>query len=318
MKATEHVLDPGPGPNRDAPDVATTPSGLPPGRVPGITPPMVTATIRWVLKFAAILLVGPLAGMLVGGLRAPDGGSGATLLINDAPVMGLVMGLLAIGLATAFGIITARLSTLRLGMFTMGVVLAWAAWSTGHLDAIVRHSNSGGVMFKLAAEGLIVGAASLAGAWAVVMFGGRGKEERGPLINAQTPAAIGGAVLAGAAAGWIIARSELVGQTVGAAIAAGLVGITVGRVVAMGTNVVTLIGGALLLAVLGPLAGAFMHGSDLAASVYSGEIAAIARIMPLDWAAGIMIGAPIGTTWAASLTEKHTEKMAAAGESGGV
>jgi len=57
---------------------------------------MKQTTTRWSVYLLALFLLGPVAGLLVASLRAPDGGHDATLLVNTTPVMGVIKGLLAI------------------------------------------------------------------------------------------------------------------------------------------------------------------------------------------------------------------------------
>ncbi|MCA9310745.1 MAG: hypothetical protein KDA21_06035 [Phycisphaerales bacterium] len=271
---------------------------------------MLTVTIRWILKLAAILIVGPVIGWMLSGLVAPDGGSGHTLMVSGTPVLGLALGVVAILIATLFGLITLRLSTLRLALFNMGVILAWAAWSTGRLNEVVRHTADAGVMNKLAIEALVLSVATAVGVWLVIRTGGRHTaEERGRRLDSRTPAAMLTALIAGGAAAFVVARSDAVGQTFFAAAAAGFAAVTLARIIAHECPLVPLVATACLLGVVSPVAAGVLSGSGLRADVYSGEILALGRIMPFDWIAGILIGAPIGSHLAHSVTEKHVEEQ---------
>jgi hypothetical protein len=105
----------------------------------------------------------------------------------------------------------------------------------------------------------------------------------------------------------------MVGQTFAAAACAGLFGGMAARVVGHGCAGRTLLFAIPVLATAAPLlAMARIHGS-FGATVYSDELPGLGRVMPLDWASGILMGLPLGLSWAASIVEQHTPK-----EEGGV
>lgn len=268
-----------------------------------------TASVRWALKLGAALLVGPVVAGMLSGLTAPDGGSGHTLLVSEAPVMGLILGVAAVVLAGIYGFITLKLSTLRLAIFNMGVILAWAAAAEGRLNAIARHTSDAGVMNRLGIEALILSIVAVAFVWLLIRFGGKhAAEERALKADSRIPAAMATVLLAGGAAAFIMARTDAFGQTLGAAIAAGIAGITLARIVAHTCPLIHLVVAACALAVVSPVAAGVLSGNEFRAAVYSGEILALGRIMPFDWIAGLLIGAPVGTLWAHSFTEKHAEE----------
>ena len=273
---------------------------------------MLTPPPRSTPKPAAVLLIGPVIGWMLSGLIAPDGGPGHTLILSQHPLAGLALGVLAILIATLFGLITLRLTTLRLALFNMGLILAWAAWSTGRLNEVARHTADPAVMNKLGIEALVLALATIGGVWLVIRFGGpHAASERAHKLSGRTPAAIGAALLAGALAAFLIARTDAIGQTFFAAAMAGFAGITLARIVAHDCPLTPLISAACLLGVVSPVAAGALAGPDFRADVYAGHILALGRIMPFDWIAGILIGAPIGANLAHSLTEKHVEEQAA-------
>jgi hypothetical protein len=101
-----------------------------------------------------------------------------------------------------------------------------------------------------------------------------------------------------------------VGQTLAAAVVAGITGTLVGRIVSHRAPLGSFLAGGLLLAAIGPAAGAIIDGQALVERVYAGTGFTLARIMPLDWIAGILIGVPVGASWAASMVQKHAPQTA--------
>ena len=81
----------------------------------------------WVLRGAAILVLGPIAGMLANSMRAVDGSGHATMLLSSSIVRGVFV-VLAIGfMAQLIGIVATRVLSLREGVLNAGFVLAWGA-----------------------------------------------------------------------------------------------------------------------------------------------------------------------------------------------
>lgn len=270
------------------------------------------AAIRWALVAIAALAVGPVAGWLTGTLRAPDGGTDATALLSTSPALGVLMTLAAILLAIAYGHITAKLLNFKWGMLCSGIIIAWAAWNAGRADAIIRRVQAPSALWTLAIEGLIYGVLGVIATYFITAA----SDKRAAGIDSDegtqqdSMKAAGVAVLAGAVVAWGVARSEMVGQTFAAAISAGVVGTLVGRVVGHRACVPASMLACPILAAVSPALAAIMQGKTLTDSLYRGELFALARIMPLDWLAGMFIGVAIGVSWAGSMVEKHAPEEA--------
>jgi hypothetical protein len=272
---------------------------------------MRSAIIRWTMYMAALLVVGPIAGLCTGWLRAPDGSSFAAPFASTEPVLGTVAAFGALALALVLGAVAGRLEGIRAGFTTAGLVVAWAAWRTGPVDQIVRANDSAGVLGRLAAEGLLFGAAGVALAVAISAVSKRDSHHLGGRLLAGTSglAAIGVGVLAGAAIAWLVARTPLKGQAVAAAITGGVAIGAAGRLADLSATLPSLCIPIAVLAILGPLSG-LVVGAGNAASLLTagrnGTLFPLANILPLDWIAGGLLGIPLGVTWAASMIEKRT------------
>src|SRR5688572_2029687 len=173
--------------------------------------PMKAAIVRWAFYLAALLVFGPLAGMLLGGLRGVDGSPDATPLVSTSPALGVALGLGALAIAMVLGAAAARLVGPMAGMTTAGLVVAWASWRTGTVDELVRTAGSGQPLIRLAIEGLIFGVAGvLLGAllWRAAPLASRGKAEEGEARSIRDPQwaiAMATAVVAGGFAAAFIA-----------------------------------------------------------------------------------------------------------------
>jgi hypothetical protein len=284
---------------------------------------MLQSLLRWLLPLTGLLLVGPLCGLCTAGLRLPDGTGSATLLVSTTPGSGLLLGAAAIALATIVGVVASRLINASYGFFSAGLTLAWAAWGTGNIDSIVRSYQSGAPLWRLAIEGAIVGALGV-GACALILKAARKPAPATPAADAQTQLAAarsaddnpwltrGGAFAAALAAagvvGWIFAPESLKGQTFAAAAFAGMLGALAMKMTARHVTPLVVFAAIGVLACAGPAAAAVYYGtgSNIVRSVYAGVTGSflpLARILPLDWLAGALVGVPIGLSWGAAMTD---------------
>ena len=271
---------------------------------------MVRKTIfRWLCLGLSALVIGPLIGAVMSMTRGVDGSAGTTALVSSSPVMGFTLVLLGIGMAGVAGIMAAALVGARDGLFCMGLALAWGAWACGRLVGVSRAIGMESPFGRLAVEGLILGiATALVGALVVAIGRGDVEDESGPALGRQSLLGVGAFVVVGGIVGWIIAREGLVGQTFAAAASAGLVGGLAARLVGHGCSSRTLLAGIPLLAFIGPMIAGMRVRGSFGDALYQNEIAGIGWIMPLDWASGILVGLPLGLTWAASMVEhQHGE-----------
>lgn len=268
---------------------------------------MKQVVFRWSVVAVAALVIGPVAGWLTGMLRAPDGGLDATALLSVSPVLGVACTLAAVLLASAYGVLAARWLNFKWGLLCSGLIIAWAAWNSGRADAIIRRVQSPSAMWALAAEGLVFGVVGVIACWLVT----RASDARAAGVGADegtrsdsVKAAITGVVVGGIAA-FAVARSEMVGQTFAAAAAAGAIGTLVGRIVGHRACVPASMLACPALAFIGPVAAVVMHGSGLRDAMYRGDLFPLARVMPLDWLAGMFIGTALGVSWAGGMVERH-------------
>ncbi len=263
--------------------------------------------IRWSIVAVAALVAGPIAGRLTGMLRAPDGGPDATALLSSSPLLGILATLAAVLLAAAYGFAAARFLNFKWGMLCAGLIVAWAAWNSGRADAIIRRVQAPSALWALAAEGLVLGVLGVIATYFITRASdpraagdGADNDTRSDSVKAA-----GVGVLVGGLAAIAVARSEMVGQTFAAAVTAGAVGTLVGRIVGHRACVPASMLICPALAFLGPVVAAIFHGAGLRDALYRGELFALARVMPLDWVAGTLIGTAVGVSWAGGMIEKH-------------
>jgi hypothetical protein len=284
---------------------------------------MKLAILRWVLYFAAILVAGPLAAAAFSPLRMADGSPDPTVLLASPAIYGVAAILLALLLALAMGVITARLiGSVRAGMIAAGLVLIWPAFASAEIDDVLRAAGGVQPLWVLAVEGGILGVLGLVMALLLVMLGGAGATGDDPmpghpqqaapapaslvarLLGGQILLATGAGLLAGGAAAFFVAATPLKGQALGAAIVGSLAAAVAARLVDLRAPLPGLLIPIVILAIVGPLTGIFLSGS--LGAVYSGTMFPLAYIAPMDWLAGAFFGVPLGVAWASSMVEKRT------------
>lgn len=281
------------------------------------------AILRWSIPLAGLLLVGPLAGMCTIGLRGADGSDAVTPMLSSSPVMGLVMGLMAMVIAGAFGAVATWINGFKSGFFTTGLVLAWATWGLGNMDDIMRRTQSASTMWKLSGEGLVLGAAAVAVALGLLAVHHRRLQTSATVSTAPVPEAavqaerqaLRQAIVRSLIAAlpvmglvvFIVATGALKGQAFAAAVAGALLSVVAGLWATRSAPPFVFIVAAAILAAASPIAATFIHGSEqsLVRASLGGTLFPLARLIPLDWIAGAFVGVPMGLSFAHGLFESH-------------
>lgn len=294
---------------------------------------MSKSLVRWVLILACGLALGPWALHLLDGIRDVDGGHATTMLANASPVLGFAKGAFVLLIAVVVGVLGAYFFSLGTGYLCAGLILAWSAWGVSTLADLVREGHA--PLFILAFEGVLVTlcAAGLAAAMSVISMA-RQPEQPSTRKTPWTPwallaadadgagvpkaagAGFGGGVLAGGLVVWLVAASQDHGQVFAAVLCGAIAAGVVGQLIASGFGAtlspVAAILAMLVLAGIGPVLAAILHGSQLAHAVYAGEVFPLARPLSLQWAAGAMIGSPIGIGWAGAMLDARAAEFGSA------
>lgn len=276
----------------------------------------------------ALFIIGPLLSRLVGSLHGIDGGDEVSLLLSASPALGLALGLIGVIVAIAYGGIAARMLGERTGTLSGGLLLAWVAWYTGNLALVLRLHGSSTGLIMLAVEAAIVGTIALVG---IALIAHLAPEHKNGVIRAEAKSLLKVPALAGMAAGtvaaiavgWLVAFDGLRGQALMAAVAGGIAAAIASRLVAQSLGhdsppkLLPFIS-ILLAAILSPLIGMYNPGGgELAAAQIDGSLPGVLMIQPLDWAAAMLLGVPIGIGWTSAMVEKAAESKPAAARSHG-
>ncbi|GJQ29961.1 MAG: hypothetical protein HBSAPP03_18450 [Phycisphaerae bacterium] len=284
---------------------------------------MLRATLRWTLILFCLFAIGPAVRILVLRVLDDQGGHAVTLALNATPGAAVLAGLAAFGAAGVVGALGAHLFSMGTGLLCAGITLAWARWGLGTVDAMIRQEPTGAFRFVFAGEnavallltacmaGLFVFLASRrqpagaqssspGGLGALVVLGGEYR------VKAML-AALAVGLVAGAGMTWLDAISALRGQTLMAVFGGALVCGAVGQLIASSmrctiTPVLPVLG-MLVVALAGPILAGAMHGAGLLDASNRGSLLGLAMPVSLDWAAGSLLGGPIGISWAGAMLD---------------
>ncbi len=307
---------------------------------------MKNAAWIWIVRVLSLCVLGPIAGGLMASLRSVDGSPYATVLVSDSMVGGLFVLLGVFFLAMIAGVIATKAVSLREGVLNLGLVLGWGAWGAGEVGEALRSAPESGSIVKLAFEGVLV--LVLSGWMLHVLTKARGGADEGAdgcvmLSNSKIAALREHAGLTGMLVGvglvvsmvmvWLQVQSDLSGQAVwGGFIGAAAAGVAGGMLIqnhSMGSSskggrggrrsdevVVSLVPvmvGVMLGGVVGPLVGMVMPGSGkLLQSIAAGDLPGFLVMSSLSWAAGAMIGTPVGYSWVESSVARQHANAATA------
>jgi hypothetical protein len=228
-----------------------------------------------------------------------------------AGIVVLFAGILGVGL------IARKVGGLSLALLCAGIVAGWGAFAFGSVEEAIRATQKGSFFPMLAAEGFVL--TLLAAGVSLLLAAPAMRDEKdapgaklsmlelllrvrlskGTAVLVQciiVSAIVGGAVTA------LCSTSTLRGQTVFAAfagaIAAGVAAqVTAAAAQARLSPAVPVIGMA-LAAAAAPLIAMGMHGTTLVNDTLAGKLAWIGRPLPIDWAAGSILGVHVGMGWA--------------------
>lgn len=282
---------------------------------------MIDAVARWVSRGVSLAILGPVAAMAAGMVRAGDGSADTTLLTGAGLVSGLVAVLSVGACVIVAGGLAGRLADRHEAVLNAGFVLGWVAWTSGRLGEVYRLSPSAGTLARLALEGAVMAAVVLASLVVADRLSRRSGESEGLSLGpadmaralrlkAGVPVFVVSLAI-GVVFAWLFARHDRPGQALGAAflggVGAGVFGSLVFQSVmkdekhglpGVTATFVPVVLGLLAAGVVGPAVGLVMPGAgsltrDLARGVLPGWV----LVSPAAWGAGALIGVPAGISF---------------------
>ena len=192
-------------------------------------------------------------------------------------------------------------------MLLLGLGLGWTALQLESVQTVILDGSMG----LLAAEGIAWALILLVIAFIVCRFGGvfitpmqndDGIEDDWAMSPAAPKMAASGVCVLPVV--WLVAQSPMKGQVLAATIIGATAAGLVGRLLAPTVQPILLFASVCVFGALGQWVAGFMLPTDLAAVVASNQLPNIVLPLPIDYAAGSLIGVPIGIAWANGFLEK--------------
>ncbi len=296
---------------------------------------MIEAAARWTARGISLLVLGPVAAWGGGLVTNADGSVAATLLTGHTAAAGIPALAVVSGCLLAASLVGARLGDRHEAILNLGLVLAWVGWTGGRMEEIFRATPGNGPLVVLAIEGLALACLVLLACAVADRFSRRGAEAEGLTTSiracrlairskAGVPV-LAVAMAAGLASAWLFARYGGAGQGLGAAFLGGLIGGVFAaqaheslskndRHAPAGSAGVLLpaVVGMLIAGAVAPLVGIAAPGSGrLLDGIARGTLPGWVLVSPASWAAGAMLGVPMGVSLLRS-AGKHESSGSAA------
>lgn len=271
---------------------------------------------RNVALFGGMILAGFVCVQAAPMLRSVQGGRGPTVLAAERPAIAAVAVAVCMIVATAVACAVGRVVNAAVGLFVLGAGVFTLDSRLGGLRELIYAHSGKSAMFGMAIETLIL-AVLLLGLILIVftITGGFHDVEPEPdgtrphWLKSNTALKSAGAGILVLPAVWLIAQSPMKGQAIAAVFFGAMLAGLIGRLIAPHVQPILLFVSPVLFGAIGHLiAGATMR-APLDDAYIAGGGSAFARIMPLDYVAGSLLGVSFGLGWAKSFL--HHEEVPA-------
>lgn len=267
---------------------------------------MRTAIVIVALSIAAV--VGTIGASWLDSQR---GGFGPTIHLSNTPILAALAVLLVIAVATALGTVVAKATTSASGMFIVGFALFVLAM---RLQGVSEFVFSQGSVGSLVLESVGLSILVLAASMLIFQVGGHLRDvpfnKHGSFDATFSLEGIGRAILVSLAilpVVWIIAVAPSKGQAIGAAFAGGIAVGSCSRYFAPSLQPVVVYAAPTAVASIGYVI-AHMFGVGVSDVAFTQQtISPLLTPMPIDYAAGSIMGISIGLSWVVSADKVRLE-----------
>lgn len=278
------------------------------------------AVFEWVTLLTALVIVGPIVALPLAWLTSSSGATDATPLTSTQPALGIAYTLLAMLGALLTGWLGTKTVSRGMGMAAAGFVLVWVAARFGAGAMILRDAPSANAAaLRLTIEAAILALPTLL--LVTLVHKPRPLESDDsvyPLTECRCGLVDGLrdcltsrgiqivlAAAAGAVIGCMFASiGFLKGNGLFAGFMGGLIGGAAGGLLLAGVEnprpALAPYLGVVLVMIFAPIAASIYYGNALRTVAVSGELFGPARLIPMDWIAGMLLGVPWGLSWLAS------------------
>ncbi len=270
---------------------------------------------RYAVVFLGMLLTAALCALAIPFSMDPRGAAGPTALQAESAVSAVSAIIVCFGLATGIAGYVGRLINGAVGLFVLGAGLSVLAWRWETIEELAFSEGSLGLVGLETAL------------WAGILFAATAGvlKMAGPLrdmVPAESDSDTdgGGWGLREVAAGilvlpvvWLIARSELKGQVLAAVVLGSMLVGLCGRFLSPYAQPRLLVAAPCLFGALGQVIGMVLLKQPLVEALVTQSIPALSLPMPIDYAAGSLLGVSMGLGWAKSFQQQEQEQAPESG-----
>jgi hypothetical protein len=232
------------------------------------------------------------------------GGDGPSLLSTESTAAAIVAVMIAWGVSLVIAALCGRVTKTVDGLAILGVGIGTMAFCLDGTQELLMTTSITQIVVELVIWAVLVLAAT------VVIFAVSGPlseieapshgEPIPPLASREAVRLLIYALVAIPVV-WIIARSDLRGQTLAATAVGGIAAGLLGRLLSPNIQPVLLPAGVCIAGIGGVWVGWWQLSGLQAIDAYAtNALPPLLRPAPIDWAVGGLIGVPIGVTWAKS------------------
>lgn len=225
----------------------------------------------------------------------------ALVAAADRTQTAISMAVLVVG-ATALGCLVGKLVNAAVGLFVVGAAISVYAMRTTPLEGLVF---DGVALTSIGIETCVwsglIAVCALAVYWCSGPLPDIPREEPMSIwreiadsdaLRALAPAVLSVPVV------WVLARSGMKGQAIGAAVVAGIACGAASRVAAPRVQPILIFAAPVLALGIAQVATAARSGTAAAAMIASGTMSPLMQVLPVDAAGGILMGVAMGLGWA--------------------
>ena len=263
-----------------------------------------------------IVLSGVICALAAGWIVFPTGAASPTLLQAESLVMAWIMTLIVLLIATVIAGVVGRFSNAAVGLFVLGCGVFVLARRMGSLEVL---AFGDGGLTPLVVEAIIWTVLLAGMSWTVFRMSGSLPDVEpnvfhvhpNPYISREALIQMGCGVLMLPVV-WLFAQAPDKGQALGAAILGGIACGLAGRLMSPHVQPILLFASPCLFGAVGYVAGMVMLPGSLVDAFVLRSVPAWLQPMPVDYAAGTLIGVSFGLGWAKSFLH-HEETPAPSG-----
>ena len=260
-----------------------------------------------------ILLSGMICALAAGWIVFPTGAASPTLLQAESMVPAWIVTLCVLAISTVIAGVVGRFSNAAVGLFVLGCGVFVLARRMGSLEVLAFGE---GALMPLIVEGVIWTILLAGMSWTVFRIAGPLPDVEPNVLNVHPSPYVSREALIQMACGvlmlpvvWLFAQSPEKGQALGATILGGIACGLVGRLMSPHVQPILLFASPCLFGAAGYMVGMVMLPGSLVDAYILRTLPAWVQPMPVDYAAGTLIGVSFGLGWAKSFLH-HEETPA--------